>query len=92
MVVMQLIEHLGQFQYLGNMTEILLVLHYQNTKPSSVQENVHLKRAEDQLLTAQPIPGFLIPPEDNERVSALLDTIFDEKIGAKTIEQILNGL
>jgi len=94
LAVMQIIEHLGQFEYWGNMTDVLLSLcdysGYHNITNALENENL-MMQARLRTLKAKPIPGFSIPEEDINAVSPLLDAIFQTKIGAKNIEQILNG-
>lgn len=93
-VVMQLLEHLGQFEYWGYLSDVLLALsdkasyhdfsHFLDNTTQIVQARYALR-------TAQPIPGFIIPDERQESVNTLLNSIFTSRIGSKTIEQILNG-
>lgn len=92
MVTMQIIEHLGQFERWGHLSDILLhllqsrkygALGYPNGLPSTspVQS----------LRMAQPLPGYIVPEENLHDVNILLGKIFSAKIGEKTVEQILNG-
>jgi Fe-S-cluster containining protein len=91
--VMQIIEHLGQGEYWGNMLDVLPALcdlpenrKYLELLPASFVDHCRAN-----LVSARPLPGFLIPEEDWDKVSSLLTTIFSTKIGEKTVENILNG-
>lgn len=91
--VSQLIEHLGQKEYWGNMLDVLpALLDISEFKiiGEKIGElaSIHGKL---QTLTAKPLPGFLISNEAQDRVNKLLTMIFQEKIEGKTIEDILNG-
>lgn len=92
MAVMQLIEHLSQFNHWGHMGEVLRALvqtkKYQAfTHPEMIsQDNIINK-----VRSAQPIPGFIIPDEHKDQIGPLIETIFRSKIKGKTIEQIFNG-
>lgn len=91
---MQIIEHLGQREYWGNMLDVLLALadlpdNRQVLEALSDERLADYARA--RLHPAQPLPGLLIPPEDQEQVQTLLDTIFNSTIDGKRLEDILNG-
>lgn len=92
-VTMQLLEHLGQKGYWGNMIDVLLALAGRKVN-EDVKKNLRdeeiIKRAITKTLTAQPIPGFLLKPEENE-VNQYLKSILSENIGVKTIEEIFNN-
>lgn len=93
-VVQQLIEHLGQGEYWGNMLDVLPALldgaAYQSiarcldTPAYSTQARLHT-------LTALPLPGLLLTEEDRNAVTPLLGDIFQATIEGKTIEDFLNG-
>ncbi|RJX28191.1 MAG: hypothetical protein C4531_12355 [Desulfurivibrio sp.] len=93
-VTMQLIEHLGQRGYWGNMLDVLLALapHQAN---KAVNEHIgaetEITGAIMRTLTAEPIPGFLLQPEDENEVNRYLQSVFSAKIGGKTIEEIFNN-
>ncbi len=92
--VMQIIEHLGQREYWGNMLDVLLALGDQvdNKKMADALANPKIMDyARARLLPAQPLPGFLIPDDDKSKVQELLDSIFQGKIDDRLIEDILNG-
>lgn len=91
--VNQLIEHLGQKEYWGNMLDVLPALldiiefreiakHVPQTLPI---------QARMQTITARPLPGFLLSEEGASRVTPLLENIFQTEIEGKSIEDILNG-
>ncbi len=94
MALMQILEHLGQFEYWGNMIDVLLVLcgrgSYKNIS-DAVDDPTQIKLAKQRILLAKPIPGFFLPENEMKKISPLLDAIFNKKIGEKTVEQILNG-
>ena len=92
----QIIEHLGQFDLWGNMLDLLFLMapapltgngdvHYQH----DLGEAGSIARAN--CLTAKPLPGFLVEEQDGEPVGALLDSVFNKRIGVKTVEDILNN-
>jgi len=81
MAAMQIIEHLGQFDSWGNMTDILAVT-LGNDRAEALRQ--HLR-------PARPLPGFAIPEEYADNVAHLLQMLFTTRVGTKTIEQILNG-
>ncbi len=94
-VVMQLIEHLGQFSPWGNMLDMLTILStqqkpYQQTFTTHSNETT-LLMIKQRLLTAKPVPGFIIPEADHHMVWPLIEEIFKTHVGSKTIEQIFNG-
>ena len=93
-VTMQLIEHLGQREYWGNMIDVLLAL-------SDVKENENIRKyiedesqitqARARTMKAEPIAGFLLMPGEEIVVSPYLQSIFNKRVGDKTIEQIFNN-
>ena len=91
--VNQVIEHLGQKEYWGNMLHILYLLA--TADESSAWQPIRTPEkqtfAQASCLAAQPLPGFLICQEDFPKVVPLLDRIFDSEIGGKRIEDILNN-
>jgi Fe-S-cluster containining protein len=91
--VMQIVEHLGQGEYFGNMFDVLLAL-------CDLPENKTLMRLLPASLSNQgrakvtkalPLPGFLLVEEEMEKVQPLLEAIFGHKIGDRSIEDILNN-
>lgn len=92
--IMQVIEHLGQREYWGNMLDVMLALGdlVANKKMAeSLADPKIMDYARARLIAAQPLPGFLIQEEDQSQVQELLDTVFNTKIDGKSIEDILNG-
>ena len=91
--VMQVIEHLGQGEFLGNMLDVLLALcgvsenrKYYKLLPASMAD-----QGLANVVKALPLPGFLLLEEDMEIVAPLLESIFSTKVGDRTIEDILNN-
>lgn len=92
--VTQLIEHLGQKEYWGNMLDVLPALldigefrEIGFLLPPGMSLAARLRT-----LTARPLPGFLLSEEHGEKVSGLLETIFRTRmIDGNTVEDILNG-
>lgn len=91
--VLQIIEHLGQGEYWGNMLDVLSALcdlpenrRMAALLPASVGDQSRI-----QLIKARPLPGFLLLEEEMEQVSPLLEAIFSRKVGGKTVASILNG-
>ncbi len=91
--VMQIIEHLGQGEYWGNMLDVLLALSdlpenrkYVELLPASLPD-----QGRAHLVKALPLPGFLLLEEEMEEVSPLLQAIFAYRIGERSIEDILNN-
>ncbi len=91
--VMQIIEHLGQGEYWGNMLDVLLALSdlpenrkYNEFLPASLPD-----QGRTHLVKALPLPGFLLLEEEMETVDPLLQKIFAYKVGEKSIEDILNN-
>ena len=91
--VSQVIEHLGQKEYWGNMLHVLYLLSAADSS-FSFPHDAHPEKlviAQTSCLSARPLPGFLICEEDFPKVVPLLDTIFDSEINGKKIEDILNN-
>ncbi|MDR9501279.1 MAG: YkgJ family cysteine cluster protein [Desulfurivibrionaceae bacterium] len=84
----QLIEHVGQGGYWGNMHDLLLFLEEAGEPPlpAAIKE-----QARARLRRARPLPGFLIGTEEYERVRPFIDLFFNKKIGGNRVEDILNG-
>ncbi len=83
----QLIEHLDRGRRWGTM---IAMLHHLTTPPHS--RTTHHRRNDEAagLLTAGPLPGFLLGQEDYPRVAPLLEKIFRAPLGDGTIEDLLN--
>ena len=92
--VMQIIEHLGQGEFLGNMLDVLLALcgipenrKYFDLLPASMSD-----QGLANVVKALPLPGFLLLEEEMEKVSPLLEAIFAHQLkDGRTIENILNN-
>ncbi len=91
--VMQIIEHLGQKEYWGNMLDILPALCdiTEHHTIASRLNKVVILQARMRTLTAKPLPGFLFTEEEEQTVVPLLQTIFNTEITGRRIEDILNG-
>lgn len=91
--VSQIIEHLGQKEYCGYLFDILTVMTENTTYQGAAKQLSPIRIMDCRLrtLTAQPLAGFLLTEEDMELVEPLLLSIFQTKIGNKTIKEILNG-
>lgn len=91
--VTQVIEHLGQKEYWGNMMDVLLAMldisEYREIADKFNQTIIMQGRM--RTLTAKPIPGFLLSEEEGPQVAGLLESIFDTEVEGKRIEDILNG-
>ncbi len=91
--VSQIVEHLGQKEYWGNMLDILPAL-CDITEHIAIAQHLNttiMMQARMQTLTAKPLPGFLFTEEEDKTVSPLLNTIFNTRVNGKRIENILNG-
>ncbi|MBU0967405.1 MAG: hypothetical protein KKA54_13610 [Proteobacteria bacterium] len=93
-VTMQLIEHLGQKGYWGNMLDVLLALAHHKVNEAvktHISDDERVQSAIRNTLTAEPIPGFLLRQEEENEVNQYLQTVLSAKIGIKTIEEIFNN-
>ncbi|MEE4242620.1 MAG: YkgJ family cysteine cluster protein [Desulfopila sp.] len=93
MAMQQIIEHLGQFDWWGNMIEVIAVLsrnpEYQ--KITAQLDNPELLKQAPQIVRrAKPLPGFVVPAEQ-ESTSKLIQSVFSTRLAETTIEEILNG-
>jgi len=91
--IMQIIEHLGQKEYWGNMLDILPALcdiSEHHTIASYLNKALMLK-ARMRTLTAKPLPGFLFTKDEEQTVTPLLQSIFNATVAGRRIEDILNG-
>jgi hypothetical protein len=91
---MQVIEHLGQKEFWGNIYDVLLSLCelHENNDISALFQNLEIMRqAKTRLLMAEPIPGLIIMPSEQAAVEKYLNTLFQEKIGVNSLEEILNN-
>ncbi|MDA3970424.1 MAG: YkgJ family cysteine cluster protein [Desulfobulbaceae bacterium] len=93
-VVMQLLEHVAQREYWGNLQDVLLALSDlpPNKKVRQQLGGLSLEtQARARLGSGQPIPGFLLDNKEYDTVMGLLATIFNRTIDGKRVEDILNG-
>lgn len=91
--VTQIIEHLGQNEYWGNMLDVLPALLDMRAFKEIAEHlsTTLIIQARLRTLTARPLPGFLISKEHQRGASPLLQSIFDAEFEGKRIEDILNG-
>ncbi|MFH2123647.1 MAG: hypothetical protein ABIJ50_09230 [Pseudomonadota bacterium] len=91
--VMQIIEHLGQGEYWGNMLDVLAALSDlpENRSCATLLPASFVNQARVQLVKAKPLPGFLLLEDEMEKIAPLLETIFTRRVGEKSVESILNG-
>jgi len=91
--IAQIIEHLGQKEYWGNMLDVLPALcdisEFKDI--ANHLSSTMIMQARMRTLTAKPLPGFLFTEEEEKTVSPLLQQIFNTEIEGKRIEDILNG-
>lgn len=93
-VTMQVIEHLGQKEFWGNIYDVLLALCSltgNNDIAGLFHKKSQLTAANTRLLRAEPLPGFLIMPEEQENVGEYLEALFKKEIQGKSLEHILNN-
>ena len=91
-VTQQIIEHLSQNGYWGNMLDVLLAMaeEKRNDQVKKLIKNREaITKAKKNTLIAEAIPGFLLKPEEREKVSCYLQTIFSEQLGSKTVQELL---
>lgn len=89
----QIIEHLGQRGYWGNMLDVLPAL-LKSSGPMALRfkEGASaVAAARGRCLRGQPLPGFMLEADDHARVAPLIEKIFAAKIDGQTVEDILNG-
>ncbi len=91
--VSQLIEHLGQREYWGNMLDVLpALLDINEFRDIGTRlDQTLIIKARLRTLTAKPLPGFLLSDEEGGKVAQLLETIFSTEVEGKRLEDILNG-
>jgi len=91
--ISQLVEHLGQKEYWGNMLDVLPALldirEFSEIAEKFDQAAIITSRMKT--LTAKPLPGFLISDQGSEQVPPLLEKIFSTEVENKNIEDFLNG-
>ena len=92
--MMQLIEHMGQKEYWGNMLDVLLALCDMqiNSRIAERLDNpARIMQARLRTHSARPLPGFLFTEEDVNVIGPLLADLFATRINGKSIEDFLNG-
>lgn len=93
-VTMQLIEHVGQRGYWGNMLDVLLARsrhpEHREVKKIITDEAI-IEAATARILRAEPVPGFLLKPEEEPEVQDYLRTVLAQDIGPTTVGDILNN-
>ncbi len=91
--VTQLVEHLGQGEYWGNMLDVLpALLDISEFREIGAQlDQTLIIKARLATLTAKPLPGFLLSEEEGEKVPRLLETILSVEVEGRRLEDILNG-
>jgi len=91
--VMQIIEHLGQGEYLGNMLDVLQSLSDlpENRKYSKLLPASIANRGRENVTKALPLPGFLLLEEEMAIAAPLLEAIFAHQVSESSIEDILNN-
>jgi Fe-S-cluster containining protein len=91
--VTQIIEHLGQREYWGNMLDVLAALSDlpENRQYAPLLPPNFADQARANIVKAKPLPGFLLLEEEMVKIAPLLEAIFTRKIGERTVESILNN-
>lgn len=92
--IYQIIEHMSQGEYWGNMLDILLTMCSMSdykTISNLLSDDTLVEISKKKLRKARPLPGFLLLEEDQKNVSPLLEAIFTTKVDHRTIEDFLNG-
>lgn len=94
-VIMQLLEHVGQKEYWGNLQDVLLAL---SDLPVNKPVRKYLTgshtlemQARARVLSGKPIPGFMLDDKEYGIIMALLEKIFNRTIDSRRLEDILNG-
>ena len=92
--IMQIVEHLGQNEYWGNMTDILLSL-CDISRYTSIADRLNnpamIMQARLRTRKALPLPGLLLLEEEHRKIAPLLSTILVSRIDGHSIDDILNG-
>jgi Fe-S-cluster containining protein len=91
---MQIIEHLGQNEYWGNMVDILLSLcdiSVYRKIADLLPDKTAIITARLRTRRARPLPGFLLLEEEQKAITPLLDAIFTTQIEGKRVDDILNN-
>lgn len=91
-VMMQVFEHVGQGEYWGNMLDILLELSSQSRyigRQWQGEGSDKVDRARFRMLTAEPVPGFIVPPDHEETLHDLLGRISNTEVYKTTIGTLI---
>lgn len=91
--VSQIIEHLGQKEYWGNLFDVLIAMS-DISAYKECAEKINAAKILDarmKTLTAKPLSGFLLTEEDLIEAEPLLNAIFSATVEGRSIEDILNG-
>jgi Fe-S-cluster containining protein len=93
-VIMQLLEHVGQKEYWGNLQDVLLALSdlpvYKTVRQYLAGRTLEMQ-ARARVLSGQPIPGFMLDEKEYNTIMVLLEKIFNRTVDGRRIEDILNG-
>lgn len=82
-VMMQIIEHIDQGEYWGNMLDILNI----QAKSKGTWQNTD----KNTISLAEPLPGFLIHPEEEEPVKQLLTVLYKKPVENKSFSCWINN-
>lgn len=85
----QIIEHIDVRGYYGNLLDMLLILDRDDPGPGYVRDGY---MGFTGMPAAKPLPGFLIPPEDREKVNAFLSRLFNIKIDGISFLELCSAL
>ncbi len=90
-MMIQLIEHVGQGEFWGNMTDILLELSSQGRYIGRdwQGEGIKVDRARFRLLKAEPVREFVVDPLAQRKIELFLQRISKTAINGGTIGSIL---
>lgn len=83
-VIMQIIEHIDQGRYWGNMLDILNILAKNEGKEENTTKN--------SISLSETLPGFLVPPEEEEPVEQLLSKLYNQTIENKPFSFWINNV
>jgi Fe-S-cluster containining protein len=89
----QVVEHLGQKEYWGRLEDVLLaLLDISRFAPIACHLDPILTiQARLRTLPAKPLPGFLIPEDEEGRVEEILHRLFSAEVDGKRLGDILDG-
>ncbi|MBU0483961.1 MAG: hypothetical protein KKB30_05550 [Proteobacteria bacterium] len=85
-VVLQFIEHLDRGRHWGNMLEVLRLISCENSQNPDRPE---IDQVRDRLLLARSIPGFLVPPEEAEKIEGFVGRLNELQINGMSFQAIL---